>query len=91
MPDFDAADEWGVMVSPELPCAYGGYFDAANATGNELYLASWASYIATLRNHPSMPVRVCACFVCGFHAGPVVLTLLVHFQIGSSVSFWVVL
>jgi len=53
---FDAADEWGVMISPELPCAYGGFFDAANATGQELYLTSWASYIATLRNHPSILV-----------------------------------
>ena len=39
---FDAADEAGVMISPELPCAYGSYFAAANATGQELYLASWA-------------------------------------------------
>ena len=53
---FDAADEAGVMVSPELPCAYGSYFAAANATGQELYLASWASYVAALRNHPSILV-----------------------------------
>ena len=42
---FEAADEAGVMISPELPCVYGPYFAAANATGQELYLASWASYI----------------------------------------------
>ena len=53
---FAAADEAGVMISPELPCAYGSYFGAANATGQELYLASWASYVAALRNHPSILV-----------------------------------
>eukprot|EP01047_Picozoa_sp_COSAG01_P014799 COSAG01_NODE_729_length_14031_cov_24.502800_4_plen_771_part_00 len=51
---FDAADEWGILVSPELPCVYGGYFAAANRTAQELYLASWASYIASYRNHPSV-------------------------------------
>ena len=51
---FSAADEWGIMVSPELPCAYSNYFKAANATGQQLYLDSWASYIAALRNHPSI-------------------------------------
>lgn len=53
---FDAADEWGLLISPELPCVYGGYFRAANATGQELYLASWAAYIAARRNHPSILV-----------------------------------
>jgi beta-galactosidase/beta-glucuronidase len=51
---FQAADEWGLMISPELPCVYGGYFAAANATAQDLYLASWASYIASYRNHPSI-------------------------------------
>ena len=54
---FEAADEWGIMVSPELPCDCNTeppYFANANATGQELYLASWASYVASLRNHPSI-------------------------------------
>eukprot|EP01048_Picozoa_sp_COSAG05_P011442 COSAG05_NODE_1078_length_5954_cov_7.170794_4_plen_85_part_00 len=49
----DAADEWGIMVSPELPCAYGNFFKAGNATAQALYLASWTSYIGAYRNHPS--------------------------------------
>ena len=51
---FAAADEWGIMVSPELPAAYGNYFTTANRTGQELYVASWSSYIASYRNHPSV-------------------------------------
>eukprot|EP01052_Picozoa_sp_SAG31_P017558 SAG31_NODE_1206_length_9388_cov_7.855420_2_plen_1278_part_00 len=51
---FEAADDWGIMVSPELPCAYGNYFTDANRTGQELYVKSWSSYIASLRNHPSI-------------------------------------
>jgi hypothetical protein len=42
------------MISPELPCVYGGFFHDANATGQQLYLDSWRSYIASLRNHPSI-------------------------------------
>eukprot|EP01050_Picozoa_sp_SAG11_P028992 SAG11_NODE_7983_length_1074_cov_0.955897_2_plen_132_part_00 len=51
---FDVADEWGIMVSPELPCAYDHYVRSANRTGQELYVASWSSYIASYRNHPSV-------------------------------------
>ena len=51
---FDAADEYGILVSPELPCAYGNFFTAGNATAQELYLASWTSYIGAYRNHPSI-------------------------------------
>lgn len=51
---FDAADEWGIMVSPELACVYSPYFKAANATGIDLYIQSWTSYIQVLRNHPSI-------------------------------------
>ena len=51
---FDAADEWGIMVSPELACVYSPYFKAANETGIELYIESWKSYIQVLRNHPSI-------------------------------------
>ena len=50
----DATDEWGILVSPELPCAYGNFFTAGNATAQALYLASWTSYIAAYRNHPSV-------------------------------------
>jgi hypothetical protein len=51
---FDAADEGGILTSPELSCAYGFYFTPANATGIDLYLKSWTSYIQVLRNHPSI-------------------------------------
>lgn len=51
---FDACDEWGIFVSPELPCAYANFFKAGNATAQELYLASWTSYIGSYRNHPSV-------------------------------------
>lgn len=51
---FDACDEWGIFVSPELPCAYGNFFHAGNATAQALYLASWTSYIGSYRNHPSI-------------------------------------
>jgi hypothetical protein len=51
---FDACDEWGILVSPELPCAYGNYFTAGNATAQKLYLESWTSYIGAYRNHPSV-------------------------------------
>lgn len=46
--------QWGIMVSPELSCVYSPYFKAANDTGIDLYIASWASYIKSLRNHPSI-------------------------------------
>jgi hypothetical protein len=42
------------MISPELPCVYGSYYDATNATGKALYMATWTQYIQTLRNHPSI-------------------------------------
>ena len=51
---FDASDEWGVLVSPELPCAYSNFFTAGNATAQQLYLDSWTSYIGAYRNHPSI-------------------------------------
>lgn len=51
---FDAADELGMLVSPELACAYHQYYDAANVSGRRLYKISWQSYIASLRNHPSI-------------------------------------
>jgi beta-galactosidase len=51
---FEACDEWGIFVSPELPCAYGNFFHAGNATAQALYLASWTSYIKSYRNHPSI-------------------------------------
>lgn len=51
---FDAADELGLMVSPELPCAYGKYYRATDAAGQALYAASWTQYVSALRNHPSI-------------------------------------
>ena len=59
---FEAADEVGVLVSPELQCAYGQYYDAANAVGLALYRSTWRGYIKRLRNHPSIfdwaPVKI---------------------------------
>ena len=50
----DPADEVGMLVSPELQCAYGQYYDAANAVGLALYRSTWRGYIKRLRNHPSI-------------------------------------
>lgn len=56
LPDeyFDAADEVGMLLSPELPCAYGQYYNAADKVGQQLYATTWASYIQRLRNHPAV-------------------------------------
>lgn len=51
---LDSADEHGMLLSPELPCAYGSYYNAASKVGQKLYATSWASYIQRLRNHPSV-------------------------------------
>ena len=51
---FDVADELGLLVSPELPCAYGSYYDATNDAGKALYLSSWRQYVQALRHHPSV-------------------------------------
>eukprot|EP00038_Savillea_parva_P019806 m.28947 g.28947 ORF g.28947 m.28947 type:complete len:1040 (+) comp4562_c0_seq1:52-3171(+) len=54
LPDeyFEAADAVGIMISPELPCAYKQYYDLAGPTGRDEYARTWAAYIARLRNHP---------------------------------------
>lgn len=51
---FEVADELGLLVSPELPCVYGSYYDATNAAGKALYESSWVQYVQSLRHHPSV-------------------------------------
>ena len=51
---YDAADEVGVLVSPELPIAYMNYYRRAKGAALELYKTEWASAIRRLRNHPSI-------------------------------------
>jgi len=51
---FDAADEAGVLVSPELPIAYLDYYQRAKGPALDLYKTEWAAAIRRLRNHPSI-------------------------------------
>jgi len=51
---YDAADEVGMLVSPELPIAYLNYYRRAKAPALELYKTEWSSVIRRLRNHPSI-------------------------------------
>ncbi|HJN18504.1 MAG TPA: glycoside hydrolase family 2 TIM barrel-domain containing protein, partial [Armatimonadota bacterium] len=53
---FDAADEHGILVQPELPIAYGQYLERglASEAATELYRESWRGMIRRYRNHPSV-------------------------------------
>ena len=51
---YDACDEVGVLVSPELPIAYMQYFDRAKGKALTLYETQWAAAIKRHRNHPSI-------------------------------------
>ena len=56
LPDeyYDACDEIGVLVSPELPIAYMSYFQRAKGKALDLYASEWAAAIIRHRNHPSI-------------------------------------
>jgi len=51
---YEAADEVGMLVSPELPIAYMDYYRRAKGAALELYKTEWSSAIRRLRNHPSI-------------------------------------
>ena len=51
---YEAADEVGMLVSPELPIAYMNYYRRARGPALELYKTEWSSAIRRLRNHPSI-------------------------------------
>ena len=51
---YDAADEVGMLVSPELPIAYLSYYRRAKGKALELYKTQWAAAIQRYRNHPSI-------------------------------------
>ncbi|MFQ6131293.1 MAG: glycoside hydrolase family 2 protein [Armatimonadota bacterium] len=51
---FEAADEVGMMVQPELPIAYMHYFQRATQAGHQLLLDQWRDMIRLHRNHPSV-------------------------------------
>ncbi len=51
---YEACDEVGMFVSPELPIAYMRYYNRAQGRGRDLYLTEWAGAITRYRNHPSI-------------------------------------
>lgn len=51
---FEACDEAGMFVSPELPIAYLRNYNYAQGKAKELYKSEWAKAIVRYRNHPSI-------------------------------------
>lgn len=51
---YEACDELGMFVSPELPIAYMRYFRRAQGAGRELYRKEWTGAITRYRNHASI-------------------------------------
>jgi len=51
---YEAADEVGMLVSPELPIAYLSYYRRAKGAALDCYKKEWAAAIRRLRNHPSI-------------------------------------
>jgi len=51
---YEACDEVGMFVSPELPIAYMRYYSRAKGPARELYKTEWANAIVRHRNHPSI-------------------------------------
>ncbi|MBM4038757.1 MAG: hypothetical protein FJ290_09600 [Planctomycetes bacterium] len=49
---YEAADEVGMLISPELPIAYLNYYQRAKGPALDLYRQEWAAVIRRLRNHP---------------------------------------
>lgn len=56
LPDeyYEACDEVGMFVSPELPIAYMRYYNRATPKAFDLYKSEWANAIRRYRNHPSI-------------------------------------
>jgi len=51
---YDAADEAGMLISPELPIAYLSYYQRAKGPALDLYKTEWAAVIRRFRNHPAI-------------------------------------
>ena len=51
---YTAADEVGMLISPELPIAYESYYEKAKGPALELYKREWSAVTKRLRNHPSI-------------------------------------
>ncbi|NIA12823.1 MAG: hypothetical protein GWP08_01990 [Nitrospiraceae bacterium] len=51
---YEACDEVGMFVSPELPIAYPRFYNRAHGKALELYKTEWAAAIKRYRNHPSI-------------------------------------
>jgi hypothetical protein len=51
---YEACDEIGMFVSPELPIAYPRYYERAKGKALDLYRQEWAGAITRYRNHPSI-------------------------------------
>ncbi len=51
---YDACDEVGMFVSPELPIGYPRFYDRAQGAAMELYKSEWTAAIKRYRNHPAI-------------------------------------
>lgn len=51
---YEACDEVGMFVSPELPIAYPRFYERAHGAALELYKSEWDAAIRRYRNHPSI-------------------------------------
>ena len=51
---YDACDEEGLLVQPELPIVYLPFYQRAQGPALDLYKSEWTSAITRLRNHPSI-------------------------------------
>ncbi len=51
---YEACDEMGILVQPELPIVYRPFYERAEGPALELYKTEWAAVITRLRNHPSV-------------------------------------
>jgi len=51
---FDAADEMGFLIQPELPIAYENHIRDATPAAKDLFRSQWRDIILQYRNHPSV-------------------------------------
>lgn len=51
---YQACDEAGVFVSPELPIGYSFYYARAGEIARKLYETEWVAAVKRFRNHPSI-------------------------------------